>query len=110
MAEVGRRSQEGDRPIRILHLSDFHLSKERQWDSHPVLRGLADTIGKLIDDGLGPDVAVITGDIAHQGSREDYQAPRAGDDEWDENLTEAEAAYVDARVSAILSQIERTIY
>jgi 3',5'-cyclic AMP phosphodiesterase CpdA len=53
-------------PIRILHLSDLHLCPERNWASEPILTGLAETIGRLPDAGLAPDVVAITGDIANR--------------------------------------------
>ena len=62
----------GVRPIRILHLSDFHLQQRRQWDSDPVLRGLVTAIQALRDDGLAPDVVAFTGDIAFSGQRRQY--------------------------------------
>ena len=62
-----------DVPIRILHLSDFHLSRKRQWDQRRVLRGLADAVGEMTKAGLAPDVVAITGDLAARGSVEDYQ-------------------------------------
>ncbi|MCH7527749.1 MAG: metallophosphoesterase, partial [Planctomycetes bacterium] len=76
-ARKGRAaSSMADGPIRILHLSDFHLSAERRWDSDPVLAGLAEIIGGLTGKGLGPDVVAITGDIADKGRPKDYEEAR----------------------------------
>lgn len=58
--------------IRILHLSDLHFATEREWDADPVLASLADSIGKLVENGLGPDIVAITGDIASTGRTEEY--------------------------------------
>jgi hypothetical protein len=68
-------------PIRILHLSDFHLSAERRWDSDPVLNGLTDIIRDKVTPGLPPDVVAITGDIAARGRPEDYEEARCWIDE-----------------------------
>jgi len=68
----------GTKPIRILHLSDFHFRKETAWDAEPVLRGLGGAI-----QGMKPDVLAITGDVAYSG--------KAGEDsdpgEYDRALT-----------------------
>ena len=53
-------SPAGRGAVRILHLSDFHFSAERRWDSDPVVRALTQAIGKLVSDGLVPDVVAIT--------------------------------------------------
>ncbi|MCH8149609.1 MAG: metallophosphoesterase, partial [Planctomycetes bacterium] len=73
--------QVDQRPIRILHLSDFHLSTERKWDADPVLTGLVTATRQLSDDGLAPDVVAITGDIANYGKKEEYELAR----EWIDN-------------------------
>ena len=73
---AAKRAKQGssahDRPVRILHLSDFHLGRERKWDSDPVFTELDGTIRKLVADGLKPDFVAITGDIAGKGKQEDY--------------------------------------
>jgi predicted MPP superfamily phosphohydrolase len=61
-----------ERPVRVLHLSDFHLHAEKAWDSDPVLRGLSEAIHGLVADGLTPDAIAITGDLAHKGLQADY--------------------------------------
>ncbi len=70
---ANRSSSSQDQPIRILHLSDFHLSEKRKWDSDPVLTKLAATIHKITSDGLKPDLVAITGDIAAKGKPQDYE-------------------------------------
>lgn len=68
-----------DRPVRILHLSDFHCRSTSTWDSEPVLRALAESIGAEIGSGRqGPDLVAITGDLAHGGRPEEYRLAR----EW----------------------------
>ncbi len=59
-----RKSGEQTACLRILHLSDFHFRLDRKWDQDPVLSGLAESIGELVGNGLGPDVVVFTGDVA----------------------------------------------
>jgi HEAT repeat protein/predicted MPP superfamily phosphohydrolase len=61
-----------DAPIRILHLSDFHLREERRWDADLVLRRLTGAIGSLVAAGLAPDVVAFTGDIAFSGLEAQY--------------------------------------
>ncbi|MGO8752389.1 MAG: metallophosphoesterase family protein [Thermoguttaceae bacterium] len=62
-----------DQPIRILHLSDFHFSNRRKWDTDRVFLGLAAVIRGFQAQGLAPDLVAITGDIAKTGKPEDYQ-------------------------------------
>lgn len=71
----------GDGSVRLLHLSDFHLSAERRWDADPVLNGLTDTIREKVTRELPPDVVAITGDIAEKGRAEDYREARRWIDE-----------------------------
>lgn len=70
-----------DRPIRILHLSDFHFTAGKAWDADPVFHALARFIAKEVNDGLSPDLVVITGDVAFAGVAEEYQLARAWLDE-----------------------------
>ena len=58
--------------LRILHLSDFHFRLDRKWDQDPVLDGLVESIGKLVGDGLEPDVVVFTGEVAFSGKKKEY--------------------------------------
>ncbi len=79
--EVVRMSQETpqqhtiseQRPVRILHLSDFHFDAAKAWDADPVLQGLSDAIQQFVADDLAPDAVAITGDIAHKGQTADYE-------------------------------------
>jgi len=72
----GQGKSSSDDPIRILHLSDFHFSAKRCWDSDSVLARLTEAIAEMVSGGLAPDVVAITGDIAHKGCAEDYEQAR----------------------------------
>jgi hypothetical protein len=70
-------SNDTDRPIRLLDLSDIRFRAGKTWDSEPVLRALTRFIAKEIaEDGLIPDLVVITGDLAFSGKAEEYQLAR----------------------------------
>lgn len=62
-----------DQQIRLLHLSDLHFTAGQSWDADPVLRALAQFIGKEARMGLTPDLVIITGDLAFAGKAEEYQ-------------------------------------
>ena len=68
-------------PIRILHLSDVHFRVGKGWDAEPVLRELAEFIGREVADGLVPDLVVFTGDLAFSGSKAEYDLARTWLDE-----------------------------
>ena len=76
-------------PIRLLHLSDIHFQAGSTWDSKPVLRELTDWVGKEADEGMSPDLVVITGDLAFSGKQSEYQLARAWLDELWPRLTPA---------------------
>ncbi len=71
-------SDETGQPIRILHLSDIHFRGAKSWDADPVLRALARFVGTEVENGLAPDLVVVTGDLAHAGVPDDYALAR----EW----------------------------
>ena len=54
-------------PIQILHLSDFHFSEKRAWNTDPVMNQLAENIGQEVSKGLEPDLVAITGNLAFSG-------------------------------------------
>jgi formylglycine-generating enzyme required for sulfatase activity/predicted MPP superfamily phosphohydrolase len=58
--------------VRILHLSDIHFSERQAWDQDPVIKALAGSVKTLADDGLKPDIALITGDVANAGRADEY--------------------------------------
>jgi predicted MPP superfamily phosphohydrolase len=60
--------------VRILHLSDFHFSEEREWEADPVLSGLLDDLAELYEQGLAPHLIAITGDVAYHGRDTEYDA------------------------------------
>lgn len=61
------------RRLRILHMSDMHFTRSREWDQKPMLAGLA----TVLEQEVKPDIVVITGDIAHRGEVEEYEQARA---------------------------------
>jgi predicted MPP superfamily phosphohydrolase len=65
-----------DMPIRILHLSDLHVSARRAWDQDPVLSGLARDVAGLVKS-VGPiDLVALTGDVAERGADAEYALAR----------------------------------
>ncbi len=58
--------------IRILHLSDFHFRKDREDDFRDVLMGLGKTVGDIAKEDKAPNFVVLTGDLAHSGTKIDY--------------------------------------
>lgn len=59
--------------VRWLHLSDLHFTATQRWDrrnvSQSLLRYLA---GEVADQGLTPDLVLVTGDIAQSGQPAEY--------------------------------------
>jgi predicted MPP superfamily phosphohydrolase len=62
--------------MRVLHLSDFHFRASTTWDANTVLGRLAVDIGRLVYEGLAPDLIVLTGDIAYSGKVAEYDLAR----------------------------------
>ena len=60
------------RPVRVLHLSDLHFSAKTAWDSGTVLERLAKDVVGLRGAVGDIDLVVVTGDIANQGTAEEY--------------------------------------
>jgi len=59
--------------ISILHLSDLHFNKENEYEIKTVLDSLIADIKKLKDDDkIHPSFVVISGDIANEGKKSDY--------------------------------------
>lgn len=59
--------------LQILHLSDIHMQTKEEFDTSVVLDPLIDRIIKdRIDNGLSPEIIVVTGDIAFKGIKEEY--------------------------------------
>lgn len=59
--------------ISIIHLSDFHFSKENESEIKTLLDSLIEDINKLRDEyDIFPNYIVISGDIANKGVKSDY--------------------------------------
>ena len=60
--------------ITWLHLSDFHFraGERHTWDEDIVLRALLDDVRARMEDGLTPDVILVSGDIAFSGAPKEY--------------------------------------
>lgn len=60
--------------ITWLHLSDFHFHTDelRAWDEDIVLRSLLVDLQTMMDDGLSPDLILVSGDIAFSGAPAEY--------------------------------------
>ncbi|WP_295432699.1 metallophosphoesterase [uncultured Thiodictyon sp.] len=83
-------------PVRILHLSDLHFSTRSRWDSDPILCALARFIAAdVTDNGLHPDLVVITGDLAQSGKPKEYGLARQWLDDLWPRLTPDPAAPLD---------------
>jgi 3',5'-cyclic AMP phosphodiesterase CpdA len=52
-----------NRPINILHLTDFHYSKRHEADQRIIVDALLADIVKLSDGALKPDLIVFSGDL-----------------------------------------------
>lgn len=64
--------------VRVLHLSDFHFRANTTWDASTVLGRLSVDIGRLVlQEGLAPDLIVLTGDVAYSGKAAEYDLARA---------------------------------
>jgi predicted MPP superfamily phosphohydrolase/energy-coupling factor transporter ATP-binding protein EcfA2 len=66
------RRASAHRPLRWLHLSDFHFRSDQQWEQRPILEALLRELGDL-DHDERPDLVFLTGDIAHRGKRAEYE-------------------------------------
>ena len=60
------------RPVRVLHLSDLHFSAKTAWDSGTVLGRLAADVARLRAEVGEIHLVVVTGDIANEGTAEEY--------------------------------------
>lgn len=62
-----------DEHITILHLSDFHFNKAHKIDIDIVLNSLLQDLEKLRkDEGLSPNMIILSGDIANTADQSDY--------------------------------------
>jgi hypothetical protein len=62
--------------VRVLHLSDFHFRASTTWDASTVLGRLSVDIGRMVYEGLAPDLIVLTGDVAFSGKAAEYDLAR----------------------------------
>ncbi len=57
--------------FKILHISDLHISLKDNFDRSVVLDPLIERVKKDRDNGLKPEIVIVSGDIAFQGLKED---------------------------------------
>jgi formylglycine-generating enzyme required for sulfatase activity/3',5'-cyclic AMP phosphodiesterase CpdA len=63
----------GTLALRWLHLSDLHFTRFQQWERRTVLTRLIEHLrDEVVDKGLGPDLVLVTGDIAQSGRQVEY--------------------------------------
>lgn len=60
------------KPIRWLHLSDFHVGKSN-YPQIAMFNEILSEVQKRATSGTAPDIIFITGDIAHKGLKEEYE-------------------------------------
>ena len=58
--------------FRILHLSDLHISKDNNPANSSIFNALLKQIEKDINNGISPEIVVISGDIANRGTANEY--------------------------------------
>jgi len=61
-----------DSAVTWLHISDLHLSDRSRYDQEVILRALVASVKQFREEGRGPDLIVVTGDIALGGKAEEY--------------------------------------
>ncbi|MBN1889698.1 MAG: hypothetical protein JW850_17005, partial [Thermoflexales bacterium] len=59
--------------ITWLHLSDLHFRPSQSYDANIVLKSLLQDVKDRLQDGLKPDLIVVTGDVAFSGQADEYQ-------------------------------------
>lgn len=62
----------GSGPLRWLHLSDLHFKADEKWDRRATLAALIRKVKELKEEGRGPDLVFLTGDIAYSGKKVEY--------------------------------------
>ncbi|MBN1889891.1 MAG: metallophosphoesterase [Thermoflexales bacterium] len=56
-----------------LHLSDLHFRPSQSYNANIVLKSLLQDVKERLQDGLKPDLIVVTGDVAFSGQADEYQ-------------------------------------
>ncbi len=59
--------------FQILHISDLHVSTEKEFDRQVVLDPLLDRLKEDREKGLRPEIVIITGDLALSGKMKEYE-------------------------------------
>jgi len=59
--------------FKILHISDLHISTKDNFDRSVVLDPLIERVKQDRDNGLKPEIVVVSGDIAFQGLAKEYE-------------------------------------
>lgn len=78
MSNAGPRPAVSRRPpVRLLHLSDLHFSEQIAWDQEPILATLVQDVAQLRARVGEIHRVVVTGDIANQGKKEEYDIASA---------------------------------
>jgi 3',5'-cyclic AMP phosphodiesterase CpdA len=57
--------------LEILHISDLHISVKDSFGRNTVLGALVDRVEKDRENGLLPEIVVVTGDIAKTGNEQE---------------------------------------
>ena len=60
------------RPIKWLHISDFHLRESQAWSQDAVLSAMLNDISGRVAQGMVFDFVLITGDLAFSGQDSQY--------------------------------------
>ena len=75
IATVGERHPMTATKLHILHISDIHYSKERWHDIRVVVNAMLGDLRTLAQDGLSPNIIIISGDVAQDADEDGvYQA------------------------------------
>lgn len=64
-----------ENPIRFIHLSDFHIGKDR-WAEQRLFTKIIRYVGDLKSSGFILDLIFVTGDVANKGLKAEYEAFR----------------------------------
>ena len=63
--------------FQILHLSDLHISEDKQFDQSLVFDPLLERLKKDADKGLKPEIVLVTGDIVYHGIASEYKQAKS---------------------------------